>query len=61
MLLDQEEAEVLKAIGEANGENRDLDLALQAVEMKKKLLPSRRAEHTANVGEGVGHSLPSYS
>jgi hypothetical protein len=61
MLLDQEEAEILKAIGEGNEENRDLDLALQAVEMKKKLLPSQRAEHTANVGEGVGHNLPSYN
>lgn len=61
MLLDQEEAEILKAIGEGNGENRDLNLALQAVQIKKKLLPSQRAEHTANVGEGAGHNLPAYS
>jgi hypothetical protein len=60
-LLDQEEAEILKATGEGNAENSDLDLALQAIQMKKKLLPSQRAEHTANVTEGVGHSLPAYN
>lgn len=60
-LLDQEEAEILRAIGDGNAENKDLDLALQAIEMKKKLLPSQRAEHTANVTQGVGHSLPAYN
>jgi len=60
-LLDQEETEIRKAIGEGKAENRDLDLALQAVEIKKKLLPSQRAEHTANVTEGVGFSLPAYN
>jgi hypothetical protein len=61
MLLDQEEAEILRAIAGGNVENRDLDLALQAVELKKKLLPSQRAEATTNVGEGVGSTLPAYS
>jgi hypothetical protein len=61
MLLDQEAAEILKAIEEGNGESRDLDLALQAVEMKKKLLPSQRAEPTTNVGTGVGFNLPAYN
>lgn len=61
MLLDQEEAEILKAIANGNAENRELDLALQAVEMRKKLLPSQRAEATTNVGEGVGFNLPAYS
>jgi hypothetical protein len=60
-LLDQEEAEILRAIGEGNVGNRDLDLALQAIEMKKKLLPSQRAEQTVNVTEGVGHNLPAYN
>jgi hypothetical protein len=59
-LLDQEEAEILKAIEDGNMENKDLEMALQAVEMKKKLLPSQRAEHTANVTAGVGHDLPAY-
>jgi hypothetical protein len=61
MLLDQEEAEIRKAIAEGNVESNDLDLALQAVEMKKKLLPSQRAEATTNVGEGVGFNLPAYN
>jgi len=56
----REEAEILKAL-ETNQGNMDLACALEAVEMKKKLLPSQRGEGTANVGQGKGHELPSYS
>jgi hypothetical protein len=59
-LLDAEEAEILKAL-ETNEGNTDLACALEAVEMKKKLLPSQRGEGTANVSQGKGHELPSYS
>jgi hypothetical protein len=32
------------------------------VEMKRRLLPSQRAEATANVNAaGIGHELPGYS
>ena len=59
-LLHAEEAEILKAL-ETNEGNKDLATALEAVEMKKKLLPSQRGEATANVSQGKGHDLPSYS
>jgi hypothetical protein len=59
-LLDVEEREILGALDNAK-ENRDLAVALEAVEMKKKLKPSQRGEGTANVGSGRGHTLPSYS
>jgi len=58
-LLDAEEKEIRDAL--ENGENSDLRVALEAVEMKKKLLPSQRGESTANVGEGKGHQLPAYT
>lgn len=58
-LLDAEEKEILSAM-EA-GENNDLKVALEAVQMKKKLLPSQRGEGTANVGAGKGHELPAYT
>jgi hypothetical protein len=56
-LLDEEEREILKAL--ETGENADLAVALEAVEIKKKLLPSHRAESTADVG--LGHQLPPYA
>jgi len=59
-LLDMEEREILGAM-EGDQENADLRVALDAVRMKKKLLPSKRSEGTANVGGGRGHELPSYS
>jgi hypothetical protein len=59
-LLDAEEKEILGAL-ETNDGNRDLSVALAAVEMKRKLLPSQRGEATANVSQGQGHSLPTYS
>jgi hypothetical protein len=59
-LLGDEEAEILKAL-ETNEGNKDLATALEAVEMKKKLLPSQRGEATANVSQGKRHNLPSYS
>jgi hypothetical protein len=75
-LLDEEEREILSVLrstevggvdaveGVETGEN-DLDLrvALAQVEMRKRMLPSRRREGTANVGNGVGmgEELPSYS
>jgi len=59
-LLDQEEREILRAIDSESG-SRDLAVALEAVEMKKKLLPSQRGERVENVLEGSGHQLPSYS
>jgi len=59
-LLDQEESEILQALDSESG-NRDLTVALEAVEMKKKLLPSQRGEATANVAKGRGHELPSYA
>ena len=57
-LLNAEEKEILSAL--ERGENPDLAVALEAVEMKKKLLPSQRGESTANVGQGKGHELPAY-
>ncbi len=60
-LLDQEEREILHAVQAEGKPNENLSIALEAVEMKKKLLPSQRAESTANIGPGAGHSLPSYS
>lgn len=59
-LLDEEEKEILAA-QEANGGNDDLAVALASVRMKMKLLPSQRGESTANVGQGAGHVLPTYS
>jgi hypothetical protein len=59
-LLDQEEREILDALKQNEG-NADLDCALEAVRMKMKLLPSKRGEGTANVVQGAGHELPSYS
>jgi hypothetical protein len=76
-LLDQEEAEILKAMngleeewailgdaagaGEMEERRRDLEMALRAVEMRRLMLPSKRAEATANVAAGVGHELPAYA
>jgi len=60
-LLDEEEREILRAVEEEGHGNSDLNVALEAVEMKKKMLPSRRAEAVANVSEGQGHTLPRYS
>ena len=60
-LLDAEEAEILKAIAAQEVPNRDLEVALRAVEMKRKMVPSKRGEATANISEGVGHELPSYN
>jgi len=61
-LLDQEEAEILQAMGHEGMDDRNLDMALRAVEMKRRLLPSQRAEATANVNAaGIGHELPGYS
>jgi hypothetical protein len=60
-LLDEQEREILRAIEQEGAGNRDLDVALEAVEMKKKLLPSKRGEAVANVSEGEGHTLPTYS
>jgi hypothetical protein len=59
-LLDQEEREILDALKQNEG-NADLDCALEAVRMKMKLLPSKRGEGAANVVQGAGHELPSYS
>ncbi|CZR54353.1 uncharacterized protein PAC_04237 [Phialocephala subalpina] len=60
-LLDEEEREILRAVEEEADSNMDLTVALQAVELKKKMLPSRRAEAVANVSAGQGHTLPTYS
>jgi hypothetical protein len=61
-MLDAEEKEILGALETEGGTgNKDLEVALEAVEMKKKLLPSQRGEETANVGKGRGHELPSYA
>ena len=59
-LLDAEEKDILSALENEDG-NRDLAVALEAVELKKKLLPSQRGERTENVGEGRGHELPAYN
>jgi hypothetical protein len=59
-LLLQEESEILNVMGHQHVDNDDLDFALRAVEMKKVLLPSLRAEATANISQGVGHELPGY-
>jgi hypothetical protein len=60
-LLEQEEAEILNAMGQERTDNDDLDVALRAVEMKRALLPSLRGEATANISQGVSHELPGYS
>jgi hypothetical protein len=61
-LLDAEERDILVAMeGDLARQNRDLVIALEAVEMKRRMLPSQRGEGTANVGKGAGHELPSYS
>jgi hypothetical protein len=60
-LLDEEEKEILEGLARGNSENRDIALALEAVEMKRTLLPSQREEDTANVGKGRGHELPAHS
>ncbi|KAG4430778.1 hypothetical protein IFR05_013747 [Cadophora sp. M221] len=59
MLLDGEEGEI-GGLLEVHGESTDLTVALEAVRLKMVLMPSQRAEGTANVGAGVGHVLPSY-
>lgn len=59
MLLDAEEKEILDAL-ESNEGSRDLSVGLEAVGMKRKMVPSDRAEGTANVGSGRGHQLPVY-
>lgn len=60
-LLDQEEAEILQAMGQPCMDERNLEMALRAVEMKRVLLPSQRAEPTANIASGIGHELPDYA
>lgn len=60
-LLDEQEREILRALEQEGAGNQDLSVALEAVEMKKKMLPSKRAEAVANVSEGRGHTLPTYS
>ncbi|KAE8451314.1 hypothetical protein EG329_004480 [Mollisiaceae sp. DMI_Dod_QoI] len=60
-LLDEEEREILRAVEQDGEANMDLNVALEAVEMKKKMLPSKRAEPVANVSVGQGHTLPTYS
>lgn len=60
-LLDEEEGEILRAVEDEAESNMDLTVALQAVELKKKMLPSKRAEAVANVSAGQGHILPTYS
>ncbi|RFU26824.1 hypothetical protein B7463_g9521, partial [Scytalidium lignicola] len=59
-VLDGEEKEIMESI-EMNGETNDLTVALEAVKMKRGLLPSMRGEWTINVGPGRGHELPRYS
>lgn len=59
-LLDAEGREIQSAL-DTDGQNEDLEIALAAVEMKKKLLPSQRGEGTANVSSGRGHELPTYA
>ena len=59
-LLDAEEREILSAL-DTDSQNKDLAIALAAVEMKKKLLPTQRGEGTANVSSGRGHELPTYA
>ncbi|KAH8658630.1 hypothetical protein BGZ60DRAFT_531317 [Tricladium varicosporioides] len=72
-LLDSEEEEILAAVreregvgrGQVEGEGgesggRDLEVALESVRIRRGLVPSKRAEDTANVGVGRGHELPGY-
>ncbi len=58
--LDLEEEEIIKAMGGQVADNEDLAMALKAIDMQKKLLPSQRAEATTNVVAGAGHRLPVY-
>lgn len=58
--LDLEEKEIIKAMDGGDTDNADVELALQAVDIKKKLLPSERADATRNVAAGAGHHLPAY-
>lgn len=70
-LLDAEEKEIMAVLEElrsdlVNGSEIEVDsegelrIRLEAVRMKRKLLPSQRAEATPNVGTGKGHELPAY-
>lgn len=59
-MLDDEEAEIAKLAETDPPQSEDLKVHLDAVRLKKRLLPSQRAEATANVGAGVGHELPAY-
>jgi hypothetical protein len=61
-LLDAEEQEIMSILERGEyPQNRDLAVALEAVEMKRKMLPSQRGEGTANVSGGMGHQLPPYA
>ena len=64
-LLYEEEQEILTVMeeeeGMSGGARMDLGIALRANRMKKLLMPSDRAEGTANVGSGRGDVLPSYN
>lgn len=59
-LLDSEEKEIRELI-DSRGEVADLMIALEAVGIKRKLLPSKRSGATPNAGSGTVEELPSYS
>jgi len=60
-LLAEEKREIMLAMDREGSDNSDLAVALAAVEMKEKMLPSKRGEATGNVISGIGHELPSYA
>lgn len=61
MLLDREEKEILGILEMDGGNETDLKVVLEAFRLRKVLMPSLRAEGTANIGVGAGHFLPNYA
>ncbi|TKA62501.1 hypothetical protein B0A49_13147 [Cryomyces minteri] len=64
-MLEEEGAEIQSFIAarlaeDSQAQSPDLTISLDAVSMKRQLLPSKRGEATQNVGAGVGHELPAY-
>ena len=60
-VLDAEEREIKALLPNAPDLMKDeLGMRLEAVQMRKHLLPSQRPETTPNVGHGVQDELPAY-
>jgi hypothetical protein len=60
-MLDVEEEEIRKAVDSRSGNREDLDLARQAIDMKRRMLPSAREDADRNEIAGTGDELPAYA